>query len=501
MQRPLRSLLLVGAIAAALPAACTAQSPTTPIAPPPSAVPAAPLVTGLPDFTQLVQRVGPAVVNISAEIAPRRASRQQMPGEHEIPEFFRRFFGDEMPFPGMPQGPQGPRGGGTSLGTGFLISADGYLLTNHHVVNGASRVKVRLSDRREFDAKVIGSDEQSDVALLKIEGTGLPHLRSGNAGSVKAGQWVVAIGSPFGLDQSVTAGVVSATGRANPLANQQYVPFIQTDVAINRGNSGGPLLNTSGEVIGINSQIFSNSGGYMGVSFAIPIDVAMNAAEQLRSSGRVSRGLLGVGVENVTGDVVRELGLPDTNGALVNNVSPGSGAARAGIQVFDVIRAVDGRPVTQSSDLPPLVGARAPGSKVRVTLVRDGRQRDVEVTLGALEGAVSAGGGATPGMPDRQAATPQSSPLGMAVRDASAAERQRLGLADGEGVLIDDPGAAGADAGLRRGDVILRVGRARVGSAADFGRALAGTTPGQSRILLVRRGDTTQVVTVTAPER
>mgnify|MGYP002777007759 CR=1 FL=1 len=502
MQRSLRSMLLVGAIAAALPVACTAQSPAgTPIAPPPSAVPAAPLVAGLPDFTRLVERVGPAVVNISAEIAPRRSARQQMPGGEEIPEFFRRFFGDEMPFPGMPQGPQGPRGG-MSLGTGFLISADGYLMTNHHVVDGASRVKVRLSDRREFEARVIGSDEQSDVALLKIDGSGLPYLRSGNASGVKAGQWVVAIGSPFGLEQSVTAGVVSATGRANPLANQQYVPFIQTDVAINRGNSGGPLLNTSGEVIGINSQIFSNSGGYMGVSFAIPIDVAMNAAEQLRSSGRVSRGLLGVGVENVTSDVARELGLPDTNGALVNNVSAGSGAARAGIQVFDVIRAVDGRPVMESSDLPPLVGARAPGSKVRVTLVRDGRQRDIEVTLGALEAVASAGGGAQgPGMPEAPASAAGANALGIGVRDANAAERQRMGLAAGEGVVVSDPGDAGRDAGIARGDVVLRVGRTPVGSAAAFDRAVSGTAPGQARILLVRRGQATQVLTVTAPER
>lgn len=498
MNRPIRSLALMAAIVAALPTACTAQSPAAnPIAPPPSSVPAAPLVTGLPDFTRLVERVGPAVVNVSAEIAPRRVARQQQaPGEEQIPEIFRRFFGDEMPFPGGPQGPQGPQQGprgGTSLGTGFLISADGYLMTNHHVVDGASTVKVRLSDRREFDAKVIGSDEQSDVALLKIEGAALPFLRSGTAANVKAGQWVVAIGSPFGLDQSVTAGVVSATGRANPYANQQYVPFIQTDVAINRGNSGGPLLNTSGEVIGINSQIFSNSGGYMGVSFAIPIDVAMNAAEQLRNTGRVSRGLLGVAVGEVTSDVAREFGLSDSSGAFVNGVNPGSGAERAGIQAGDVIRAVDGKPVIRSSDLPPLVGVKTPGTRTRISLIRDGRARDVDVVLSSLDGAEQAGRGSSPRnaapAPAPAAPTPATNVLGLAVQDNGA----------GDGVVIRDAGQASADVGLRPGDVVLSVGRTAVNSVADFERALAGTREGQSRVLRVQRGDTAQYVTVTAP--
>ena len=493
MNRPIRSLALLAAIAAALPTACTAQSPAaSPIAPPPSSVPATPLVTGLPDFTRLVERVGPAVVNISAEIAPRRVARQQqVPGQEEVPEFFRRFFGEEMPFPGAPQGPQPGQRGGTSLGTGFLISADGYLMTNHHVVDGASTVKVRLSDRREFDAKVIGSDEQSDVALLKIESSGLPYLRSGNSGNVKAGQWVVAIGSPFGLDQSVTAGVVSATGRSNPYANQQYVPFIQTDVAINRGNSGGPLLNTSGEVIGINSQIFSNSGGYMGVSFAIPMDVAMSAAEQLRSTGRVSRGLLGVGVDDVTSDFAREFDLPDANGARVNNVAPGSGAQRAGIQAGDVIRAVDGKPVIRSSDLPPLVGAKVPGSRTRITLIRDGRTRDVEVVLSAVDGAGQAASGTAPrdAGPRPTTPAPMANVLGLAVQDNGA----------GNGVVIRDPGQAGADAGLRQGDVVLSVGRIAVNTGTEFERALAGTREGQSRVLRVQRGDSAQYVTVTAP--
>ncbi len=264
---------------------------------------ATPLVVGLPDFTRLVDRVGPAVVNIEAAVRPeaRIPGRSgAIPNDQEIPEFFKRFFGPDTPFPGGPQQeiPELPGGGprGVSQGSGFLISADGYVLTNHHVVDGADEVTVKLSDRRSFKAKVIGSDQQSDVAVLKIASSGLPFLRVGDSKSLKPGQWVVAIGSPFGLDHSVTAGIVSAVGRANPYADQRYVPFIQTDVAINRGNSGGPLLNTSGEVVGINSQIFSNSGGYMGVSFAIPMNVAMNVSDQLRSSGKVERAQLGVEV-------------------------------------------------------------------------------------------------------------------------------------------------------------------------------------------------------------
>ena len=275
----------------------TAQSPA----------PAPELVAGLPDFTRLVDQVGPAVVSVQAEVGGNtrtsaQRGQQQAPSEEEIPEFFRRFFGPGMsPMPGMPGQPNArPRG--VSQGTGFIISADGYVLTNHHVVDGADTVRIRMTDRREFVAKVVGSDEQSDVALLKIDGSGLPTLRIGDSRALKSGQWVVAIGSPFGLDHSVTAGIISAVGRANPYAGQRYVPFIQTDVAINRGNSGGPLLDTRGQVVGINSQIFSNSGGYMGVSFAIPIDIAMNAVQQLKATGKVTRGQLGVQIQPITRD-------------------------------------------------------------------------------------------------------------------------------------------------------------------------------------------------------
>ena len=363
MNRPLRSLAVLGVIAATLPTACTAQPSSTgatvPATTTAQTVPAAPVVTGLPDFTNLVQQVAPAVVNISAESGSRRVARGQMPGEEQIPEFFRRM----LP-PGIFEGPDGPMPQvprGFSMGTGFIISNDGYVLTNHHVVEGADTVTVKLSDRREFRAKVVGSDQQSDVALLKIDARGLPALRLSDSARLKPGQWVVAIGSPFGLDQAVTAGIVSAVGRANPYADQRYVPFIQTDVAINRGNSGGPLLNTSGEVVGINSQIFSNSGGYMGVSFAIPIDVAMGAADQIKKTGKVSRGQLGVQVQAISSEEARGLGLPDASGALVAVVVPGGAAAEAGIERMDVIRAVNGRPAKGCSDLPPMIGRLTPG--------------------------------------------------------------------------------------------------------------------------------------------
>lgn len=497
MNRPMRTLALVGAVALALPVACTAQQPdaAAPLPVPSTAPPAVQMVTGLPDFTNLVQQVGPAVVNISAEIGARRAANpraQQLPDDERIPEFFRRFFGEDMPFPGMPEG--GPRG--LSQGTGFLISDDGYILTNHHVVANATTVTVRLSDRREFQAKVVGSDEQSDVALLKIEGRGLPALRTATQ-PVKAGQWVVAIGSPFGLESSVTAGIVSAVGRANPYANQQYVPFIQTDVAINRGNSGGPLLNTRGEVVGINSQIFSNSGGYMGVSFAIPIDLAVSVTNQLRTTGRVARGQLGVQVQELTAETARGFGLPNANGALVTDVVAGSAAARAGVQRGDVIRSVNGRPVTVSSDLPPLIGSLAPGSRARLTVVRDGREVELPVVLDELSAVAGGGGGAGTGPAERGPSPASASGLGLAMQDLTAAERQRLGLRADEGVRIARvEGEAASEAGLQPNDVVLQVGRTPIGSVAAFTRAVASIPAGQAAMLLVRRGTGTQFVAV-----
>ncbi len=498
MKSPVYALALVtltaaGTAAVILPAA-TAQSDA--VARTPAAAPATPLVSGLPDFTRLVERVGPAVVNIEALTggagSARAQQQQQMPDE--MPEFFRRFFGPGSPFPGAPQDPGGGRGG-MSMGTGFLISADGYVLTNHHVVAGADELKIKLSDRREFTAELVGSDEQSDVALLKIKAGGnLPYLRTGTSSALKPGQWAVAIGSPFGLDQSVTAGIISAVGRANPYANQRYVPFIQTDVAINRGNSGGPLLNTSGEVVGINSQIFSNSGGYMGVSFAIPIDVAMNVADQLKATGQVKRGQIGVQVQQITADGARGLGLPDTLGALVADVVPGGPAAKAGLERGDVIREIDGVRVIQSSDLPPIVGAKAPGSRATLKVWRDGRSRDITVTLSELDEGVASVRPAQGSAPAKS-----SNPLGLVGQELSAAQRRQLELPDGDGVAIARvEGLAARAAGIQPGDVVLSVGRASVGSPADLDRELAAVRPGQTVMLLVRnRSGGTQFIAVT----
>ncbi len=465
--------------------------------------PAPELVSGLPDFTRLVDQVGPAVVSVQAEIgskaqaAAAQRGQPQMPDDEEVPEFFRRFFGPGMT-PGMPGMPGAPnaRPRGVSQGTGFIISADGYVLTNHHVIDGADTVRIRMADRREFVAKVVGSDEQSDVALLKIDGSGLPTLRIGDSRTLKSGQWVVAIGSPFGLDHSVTAGIVSAVGRANPYADQRYVPFIQTDVAINRGNSGGPLIDTRGQVVGINSQIFSNSGGYMGVSFAIPIDVAMNAVQQLKATGKVTRGQLGVQIQPITRDNAKALGLAEANGALVSRVEPGSPAERAGILKQDVIRSINGQPVYESSDLPPIVGAMAPGTRVSIEVVRDGKPRTVTATLNQLSEATAASAVGDEGAP-RPAAAAQANALGIVGEDLDPQQRSRLGLQAGEGVLVARvEGVAAREAGLRPGDVILAVGRNDVSSAASLNAQLRAAGAGKAVMLLVRRGGGTQYVTV-----
>jgi serine protease Do len=489
---PVRNAFLVAITATATTAVVLSTGLAAQTTPAPAASPAPQMVTGLPDFTHLVDAVGPAVVNVEADIGGGPSDQPAMDDDEEMPEFFKRFFGPGgMPMPQMPPG-GGGRDRGVSMGTGFIISNDGYVLTNHHVVDGADEVTVRLSDRREYKAKVVGSDEQSDVALLKIAATNLPSLRVGDSRSLRPGQWVVAIGSPFGLDHSVTAGIVSAVGRSNPYANQQYVPFIQTDVAINRGNSGGPLLDTRGQVVGINSQIFSNSGGYMGVSFAIPIDVAMNAVDQLKSKGRVSRGLLGIGLEGIDTDQARALGLPDTRGALVREVQPGSGAAKAGVQRLDVIRAFNGTPIEDASSLPPLVGALPPGAKTTLTIMREGKARDVTVVLGELAAAEprSIPTSATP-------APTYRNPLGIVGEDVDGAARRRLGLENNEGVLIARiEGLAARRAGLQQGDIILAVGRNSVGSVAQLDRELAALRPGDTAILLVQRGGTSRYIAV-----
>ncbi len=480
-----------------------------------SAAPASAPLVNLPDFTGLVANAAPAVVNIEAKIGsgkPQQLAQNDpsddpnddgqddgddsapgMPGQQDIPEIFRRFFG-QPGGPGMPM-PQQPRRG-TSFGSGFIISADGYVLTNRHVIDGADQVIVHLSDRRELKAKVIGSDAAADVALLKIDGGSLPVLQLGDSGHLKPGQWVVAIGSPFGFDHSVTAGVVSGLGRPSVDRSQQYVPFIQTDVAINPGNSGGPLMNTRGEVVGINSQIFSNSGGYMGVSFAIPIEVAMNVVRQIKDTGHVTRGQLGVVIRDVQSDEMGDLGLNRQAGAFVQSVQNKSAAARAGIQVGDVITAFNGRPIDSSSDLPPMVGAMAPGAHADLDVLRAGKTLKMSVVLTELD-ASAAAASRQPGAPPAHSS---NNTVGIAVEEIDSRTRSQLGLGAGEGVRvarITNPLLQ--QSGLAVGDVILQVGKTSVGSVAAFDAAVKGLKSGDRLRLVTRNQNSTGLITLTLP--
>jgi serine protease Do len=438
----------------------------------------------LPDFTGLVEQYGPAVVNVQATGNPDNDMSGQ-PDIDQLPEIFRHFFGPIPP-------PQ--HGERVSMGSGFIISTDGYILTNNHVVDDSDQVTVRLSDRRELEAKVVGTDPQYDIALLKVSATGLPTVAVGDSKSLKPGQWVVAIGSPFGFDHSVTAGIVSAVGRSFGAADQQYVPFIQTDVAINRGNSGGPLFNLGGQVVGINSQIFSNTGGFMGVSFAIPIDIAMNAVEQIKETGHVSRGMIGVTIQNVDRALAKSLGLPRTGGALVNKVTPGSGADKAGVRVGDVILTYNGRDVVSSADLPPLVGMSKPGSTAQLGVFRNGKNITLPVMVGTLPNQTSETA-ATQGI---HPAGP-TNPLGVVVDDLTAEQRSQLGLKN-EGVVVTAVnGTAARRAALRPGDVILMVGRKSIATKADFDSAVKGVKPGDSVMLRVRRDDVTSFIAISVP--
>ncbi len=451
----------------------------------------------LPDFTGIVQKYGPAVVNVQAHYnsANELADNGGTPDDQQIPDIFKRFFG-------MPIQPpdQGPDQGAESIGSGFIISADGYILTNNHVVDHADTVTVRLSDRRELTAKVVGTDPQYDIALLKVNASNLPVVTIGDSHTLKPGQWVVAIGSPFGFDHSVTQGIVSAVGRSFGQQDQQYVPFIQTDVPINRGNSGGPLFNLQGQVVGVNSQIFSNTGGYQGIAFSIPIDIAMNAVQQLKTKGYVSRGMLGVGVQDITANMAKakDLHLSQVRGALVGSVTPGSGAEKAGIQIGDVILSYNGHPIDTASDLPPLVGETPPGSTATVQISRDGKVQNVKVKVGELprdEKTLQAmRSGAAPG-------NSGSSALGLSVQAITPAIRQQLDLKDKGGVVISDVRGAAAQAGLQQGDVILRVGNKPVDSPASFKSAAADVKPGDTVLLLVSRDGASRFVAVTVPKK
>jgi serine protease Do len=442
--------------------------------------PGSALARSLPDFTELVERNRAAVVNIST--TQRRtvpADRPRMPRGFEMPdlpedspfrEFFRRFFGEGEIEEFDTQ----------SLGSGFIISQDGFIISNNHVVRNADEVIVRLSDRREYKARVVGTDEPSDVALLKIDADGLPAVRLGTGYELKVGEWVLAIGSPFGFDHSVTAGIVSAKGRSLPREN--YVPFIQTDVAINPGNSGGPLFNLQGEVVGVNSQIFSRTGGFMGLSFAIPIDVAMDVADQLREKGRVSRGWLGVLIQDVTRELAESFGMAKPQGALVARVLEGSPAERAGFEVGDILLSFDEHAIERSSDLPPIVGRTRVGREVEVEILRSGQSMILKVTTDELpaddELQVAAAG--TPG-------DVEATKLGLVVRDMTDEERASVDVAE-QGVVVNDVSAGPAErAGIRAGDLILMLNNQKIASSDDFARLVAELPRDKAVSVLVQR--------------
>lgn len=435
----------------------------------------------LPDFTKLVEQEGRTVVNIQAIKYPTSVAEQedgidlnQFSDNDPFYEFFKRLV------PNMPEMPQQEDDGELNFGSGFIISPDGYILTNTHVVAGMNQIKVMLNDKHEYMAKLIGSDQQSDVALLKIEAENLPVIKVGNAKDLKPGEWVAAIGAPFGFDNSVTAGIVSAKGRSLP--NENYTPFIQTDVAINPGNSGGPLFNLKGQVVGINSQIYSRSGGFMGISFAIPIDVAMNVADQLKTTGKVQRGQLGVVIQEVSYDLAKSFGLDAATGALIAKVLPGSPAAQAGLQVGDIVRSVDGEVVRASSDLPVMVGSMQPGKEVTLGIWRKGKDLEAKVRLGSTTATVNEGQAnlqSQTNLQNIQSFSIENTGLTLHTRETSGGRRL---------VVLRAEGAA-ARAGLRRGDLILSVGRINVEDEATFRAAMESA--GKNIPLLVQRGNDT----------
>ena len=456
-------------------------------------------VRALPDFTDLVEQVGPSVVNIRTL---EKASTRQGEGgamDQNMLEFFKRF---GLPIPNMPNGPRQspapnhgqpqdedqPRG----VGSGFILTSDGMIMTNAHVVDGADEVLVTLTDKREFKAKIIGADKRSDVAVVKIDATGLPAVKVGDVGRLRVGEWVMAIGSPFGLENSVTAGIVSAKQRDTG----DYLPFIQTDVAINPGNSGGPLINMRGEVVGINSQIYSRSGGSMGISFSIPMDEAVRVSEQLRATGRVTRWRIGVQIDQVTKEVAESIGLGKPRGALVRGVETGAPADKAGVEAGDIIIKFDGKPVDKSSDLPRMVGSTKPGTKSTLTVFRRGATKDLSVTIAEIEADKPVKKSA-----DKPAKPKESSAvqvLGLTVSDLTDAVKKELGSKGG--VQVDSVADAAARAGLREGDVIMTVANVSVGSVKELEAVLAKLDKTKPIPVLFRRGEWAQY-TVIRPNR
>ena len=453
------------------------------------AAPATGAVAGLPDFADMVEKVGPAVVNIRTT----ERLRQPTPGmtdEDEMQEFFRRFFGGQMPTPRregqQPRGrqqPQAPveREVQRGVGSGFIISADGYVLTNAHVVAGADEVYVTLTDKREFKAKVLGSDARTDVAVLKVDGASLPVLKMGDSNKIRVGEWVVAIGSPFNLENSVTAGIISAKSRDTG----EYLPLIQSDVAVNPGNSGGPLINMRGEVIGINSQIATLSGAYNGISFAVPIDEAMRVADQLKATGKVTRGRIGVQIGPVTRDVAESLGLKEARGAEVSMVEEGGPAAKAGLRAGDIVIKFNGTDISGSSDLPRLVGNTKPNSRATITVWRQGKAVDLPITVAELESDQSAKGAR--GERSKPKAEGASNALGLKVSDLDAAEKKELGVPGG--VKVDAAEGVAASAGIRPDDVLLQLNNAPITDAKQFAALVSKLDPKRDAAVLVRRGD------------
>ena len=473
--KPLRSYVSAGLLAAV---ALTAFVPLQPV-----------LAQNrtLPDFTDLVEQVGPSVVNIRTSEKVKAAATGGV--DEQMLEFFRRF-GIPVP-PNLPRAPRPDRGQPQpdedqpkGLGSGFILTSDGFVMTNAHVVEGADEVIVTLTDKREFKAKIIGADKRSDVAVVKIDATGLPAVKIGDINRLKVGEWVMAIGSPFGLENTVTAGIVSAKQRDTG----DYLPFIQTDVAINPGNSGGPLINMRGEVVGINSQIYSRSGGFQGISFAIPIDEAARVSDQLRSTGRVTRGRIGVQIDQVSKEVAESIGLGKPQGALVRGVESGAPAEKAGIEAGDIITKFEGRIIDKSSDLPRMVGNVKPGTKAVVTVFRRGVSKDLTITIAEVEAE----------KPQRKTSAPESKAplagpaqvLGLVVSELPDAQKKELKIKGG--VKVDAAEGAASRAGLREGDVIVAIANTEVTSVKEFEAALAKLDKTKVANILFRRGDLAQ---------
>jgi serine protease Do len=449
----------------------------------------------IPDFADLVEKASPAVVNIrtTEKVQVQQAQGGGIPGmPEEQAEFFRRFFG--VPIPGVPNTPKQaqpnpgkPQEADRGVGSGFIIESNGLILTNAHVVEGANTIYVTLTDKREFKAKLLGMDKRTDIAVVKIEARDLPKLPLGDSSRVRVGEWVLAIGSPFGLENTVTAGIVSAKSRDTG----DYLPFIQTDVAVNPGNSGGPLLNTAGQVIGINSQIFSRSGGYMGISFAIPIDEAMRVADQLKTSGKMTRGRIGVALGEMTKEVAESLGLGKPRGAYVRNVDPGGPASAGGIESGDVILSFNGREIAKSTDLPRLVGETKPGTTATVQVWRKGATRDLTVTVGDSESTQSAG---------KKTETPSANSgntnsFGVSITDLSDAKKKELNIKSGIEVTGVGDGAF-AKAGIRPGDVIIRIGDTDITGVKQFEALVKALDANKAVPVFVRRADSTLVIPV-----